>query len=84
VSLCGEIAGDVNFTALLLVLGLCEFSMHPTQILHVRDRLATLDHAHLRRQASRLLRAHTHEQAEALMGEILSERPAPADRASVV
>ncbi|MBB6241625.1 MULTISPECIES: phosphoenolpyruvate--protein phosphotransferase [unclassified Rhodanobacter] len=71
VSLCGEIAGDVNFTALLLVLGLCEFSMHPTQILLVRDRLATLDHAHLRRQASRLLRAHTHEQAETLMNEIL-------------
>ena len=78
VSLCGEIAGDVNFTALLLVLGLCEFSMHPTQILHVRDRLATLDHAHLRRQASRLLRAHTHEQAEALMGEILGGHVAPA------
>ena len=84
VSLCGEIAGDVNFTALLLVLGLCEFSMHPTQILHVRDRLATLDHAHLRRQATRLLRAHTHEQAEALMGEILGERPASADHAPSV
>jgi len=81
VSLCGEIAGDVNFTALLLALGLCEFSMHPTQILHVRDQLATLDHAHLRRQASRLLRAHTHEQAEALMGEILAECSAPADHA---
>jgi phosphotransferase system enzyme I (PtsI) len=82
VSLCGEIAGDVNFTALLLVLGLCEFSMHPTQILHVRDRLATLDHAHLRRQASRLLRAHTHEQAEALMNEIVGDHEvATADHA---
>jgi phosphotransferase system enzyme I (PtsI) len=72
VSLCGEIAGDVNFTALLLALGLCEFSMHPAQILQVRDRLATLDHAHLRRNVPRLLRAHTHEQAEALMNEILA------------
>ena len=79
VSLCGEIGGDVNFTALLLVLGLCEFSMHPSQILLVRDRLATLDHAYLRRQAPRLLRANTHEQAEALMGEILGERLPPAD-----
>ncbi|WP_266183937.1 phosphoenolpyruvate--protein phosphotransferase [Dyella humicola] len=71
VSLCGEIGGDVNFTALLLALGLCEFSMHPSQLLHVRDRLATLDHASLRANAPRILRAHTHEQAEALLAEII-------------
>jgi phosphotransferase system enzyme I (PtsI) len=70
VSLCGEIGGDVNFTALLLALGLCEFSMHPSQLLHVRDRLATLDHASLRANAPRILRAHTHEQAEALLAEL--------------
>ncbi|MFC4525471.1 phosphoenolpyruvate--protein phosphotransferase [Dyella halodurans] len=70
VSLCGEIGGDVNFTALLLALGLCEFSMHPSQLLHVRDRLAALDHAALRANAPRILRAHTHEQAEALLAEI--------------
>ncbi len=69
--MCGEIAGDVNFTALLLLLGLNEFSMHPAQILQVRDRLATLDHANLRRHAAQLLRAHTHEQAEAMLDEIL-------------
>ena len=71
VSLCGEIAGDMNFTALLLILGLHEFSMHPSQILHVRDRLATLDHGHLRRHAAQLLRTHTHEQAEAMLAEIV-------------
>jgi phosphotransferase system enzyme I (PtsI) len=70
VSLCGEIGGDINFTALLLALGLCEFSMHPSQLLHVRDRLATLDHASLRANAPRILRAHTHEQAEALLAEL--------------
>jgi phosphotransferase system enzyme I (PtsI) len=53
------------------MLGLNEFSMHPTQLLQVRDRLATLDHAHLRRHASRILRAHTHEQAEAMLNEVL-------------
>ncbi|CAM5526170.1 Phosphoenolpyruvate-protein phosphotransferase OS=Rhodanobacter lindaniclasticus OX=75310 GN=B1991_15810 PE=3 SV=1 [Rhodanobacter lindaniclasticus] len=57
VSLCGEIAGDSNFTALLLMLGLHEFGMHPSQILQVRDRLAALDRAHLRRHAAALLRA---------------------------
>ncbi|KRE90770.1 phosphoenolpyruvate-protein phosphotransferase [Frateuria sp. Soil773] len=70
VSLCGEIGGDVNFTALLLALGLCEFSMHPSQILHVRDRLAALDRAELRRHAPRLLRAYTHEQVEELLAGI--------------
>ena len=71
VSVCGEIAGDVNFTALLLALGLCEFSMHPAQILQVRDRLATLDHAALRRQSSRLLHASTHEAVGKLLNELL-------------
>ena len=71
VSLCGEIGGDVNFTALLLALGLCEFSMHPSQLLHVRDRLASLDHVTLRANAPRILRVHTHEEAEALLAEIV-------------
>jgi phosphotransferase system enzyme I (PtsI) len=70
VSLCGEIGGDENFTALLLALGLCEFSMHPSKILVVRDRLASLDHAKLRSYAPRLIRARTHEEAEALLASI--------------
>jgi phosphotransferase system enzyme I (PtsI) len=70
VSLCGEIAGDTDFTALLLALGLQEFSMHPGQILQVRDHLATLDRSALRQHAPRLLRAHTHEQVAALLAEI--------------
>jgi phosphotransferase system enzyme I (PtsI) len=70
VSLCGEIAGDVNFTALLLMLGLNEFSMHPSQILHVRDRLAALDRIHLRRHAPALLRAHTHEEVAAMLADV--------------
>ncbi|GLQ92287.1 phosphoenolpyruvate--protein phosphotransferase [Dyella acidisoli] len=71
VSLCGEIGGDENFTALLLALGLNEFSMHPSRILVVRDRLATLDHAKLRSFAPRLIRARTHEEAEALLASIV-------------
>jgi phosphotransferase system enzyme I (PtsI) len=77
VSLCGEIGGDVNFTALLVALGLCEFSMHPSQLLHVRDRLATLDHANLRRHAPRLIRAHTQEDVEAMMAELVDREPGP-------
>jgi len=71
VSLCGEIGGDPNFTALLLALGLNEFSMHPSQLLHVRDRITALDHAVLRASATRILRARTHEEAEALLSSII-------------
>ncbi len=67
VSLCGEIGGDVRFTALLLALGLHEFSMHPSQLLHVRDRLATLDQRALRQHCPRLLRAPTHEAVASLL-----------------
>ena len=32
VSVCGEMAGDTEFTELLLAMGLRSFSMHPSQI----------------------------------------------------
>lgn len=70
VSLCGEIGGDTNFTAMLLALGLTEFSMHPSQLLLVRDRLAALDHGMLRNHAARLLRATTHEHVAELLAQL--------------
>lgn len=36
VSVCGEMAGDVSLTRLLLGLGLTHFSMHPQQLLDVK------------------------------------------------
>ncbi len=36
VSMCGEMAGDVRYTRLLLGLGLTEFSMHPSTLLEVK------------------------------------------------
>jgi phosphotransferase system enzyme I (PtsI) len=78
VSLCGEIGGDVNFTALLMALGLCEFSMHPGQLLSVRDRIATLDFHALRKHAPRLIRARSHEEVASLLSEIGTGEVAPA------
>ncbi|HET8764748.1 MAG TPA: phosphoenolpyruvate--protein phosphotransferase, partial [Rhodanobacter sp.] len=69
VSLCGEIGGDTRFTALLIALGLAEFSMHPGLLLQVRDRLATLDGAALRGRSAQLLRAATHEEVSALLAQ---------------
>jgi phosphotransferase system enzyme I (PtsI) len=59
VALCGEMAGDVRYTALLLALGLTEFSMHPSSLLEVRQEISHHDHKRLRAQSLALLRATT-------------------------
>jgi phosphotransferase system enzyme I (PtsI) len=43
VSVCGEMAGDVSMTRLLLGLGLRSFSMHPSQILSVKHQVLRSD-----------------------------------------
>lgn len=48
VSVCGEMAGDVAMTRLLLGLGLRVFSMHPSQILAVKQQILRADTRKLR------------------------------------
>jgi phosphotransferase system enzyme I (PtsI) len=43
VSICGEIAGDPRYTALLAGLGIREFSMSPIKIPRVKNRVRNLD-----------------------------------------
>jgi len=43
VSVCGEMAGDPAFTELLLAMGLRSFSMHPTQVASVKQRVLRVD-----------------------------------------
>ncbi len=43
VCVCGETAGDVTMTRLLLGLGLRSFSMHPAQILAVKQEILRAD-----------------------------------------
>jgi phosphotransferase system enzyme I (PtsI) len=43
VSVCGEMAGDPTITRLLLGLGLRSFSMHPSQILTVKQEILRAD-----------------------------------------
>jgi len=43
VSLCGEMAGDPRFTALLLGLGIRDLSMAPSNIPRVKERIRRLD-----------------------------------------
>jgi phosphotransferase system enzyme I (PtsI) len=51
VSVCGEMAGDPAFTELLLAMGLRSFSMHPSQIASIKQRVLRTD---ARRWAARL------------------------------
>ncbi len=43
ISICGEIAGDPRYTALLIGLGLHELSMTPASIPHVKQRIRNMD-----------------------------------------
>ena len=55
VSICGEMAGDVGMTKLLLGLGLRSFSMHPSQILAVKQQILRSDTAKLKPWAALVL-----------------------------
>ncbi|OYU42470.1 MAG: phosphoenolpyruvate--protein phosphotransferase, partial [Burkholderiales bacterium PBB4] len=55
VSVCGEMAGDVAFTELLLGMGLRSLSMHPSQISSVKQRVLRADTVRLQGAASAAL-----------------------------
>jgi phosphotransferase system enzyme I (PtsI) len=57
VSVCGEMAGDVGLTRLLLGLGLRSFSMHPSQILAIKQEVLRADTSKLRDWAQRVISA---------------------------
>jgi phosphoenolpyruvate-protein phosphotransferase (PTS system enzyme I) len=57
VSVCGEMAGDVRMTRLLLGLGLRSFSMHPSQILAVKQQVLRADTGKLKLWAQEVLKS---------------------------
>jgi phosphotransferase system enzyme I (PtsI) len=72
--LCGEIAGDPTFAAMLVAIGLENFSMLPDRILEQRDALSRCDRNALRSLAPRLLRArHSGEIEDLLRGAVTGE-----------
>jgi phosphotransferase system enzyme I (PtsI) len=57
VAVCGEMAGDVKFTRLLLGMGLREFSMHPAQLLAVKNEILNADLGRLAGATRKILRS---------------------------
>ncbi len=55
VSVCGEMAGDITLTRLLLGMGLRSFSMHPAQILAVKQEVLRADVSKLTMWAEQVL-----------------------------
>jgi phosphotransferase system enzyme I (PtsI) len=56
VSVCGETAGDPLMTRLFLGMGLRQFSMHPAQLLEIKQQVLRSDTSTLQTAVSRLLR----------------------------
>jgi phosphotransferase system enzyme I (PtsI) len=75
VAVCGEMAGEVDLTELLLGMGLRQFSMHPSQVLSVKERLFGLSTKTAAKFAARVLRADDPLQIRKLI-EKASTRPA--------
>jgi len=78
VSVCGEMAGEPAFTELLLAMGLRSFSMHPSQISSVKQRVLRTD---ARRWAARLeaiVSADDPQEACLELSRVLAHAPTPA------
>ena len=57
VAICGEMAGEIDLTRLLLGFGLRQFSMHPAQLLAIKQQVLRTDLAEAQTAAHRILRA---------------------------
>jgi phosphotransferase system enzyme I (PtsI) len=76
VSVCGEMAGDPAFTELLLAMGLRSFSMHPSQIASVKQRVLRADTRRLASMVEAILQS---EEPEATCAELLHHGGAAAN-----
>ena len=66
VSVCGEMAGDAMFTDLLLAMGLRSFSMHPSQIPSVKQRILRADSQKLKGALPAILASEDPEKTASL------------------
>jgi phosphoenolpyruvate-protein phosphotransferase (PTS system enzyme I) len=67
VALCGEMAGDLSLTRLLLGLGLRHFSMHSAHLLDVKQRVLQSSLTHVKPLAIRMLRENDPDRLRVLL-----------------
>jgi len=70
VAVCGEMAGEVELTRLLLGLGLRQFSMHPAQLLAVKQQVLRSSIPEVEVLAQRILRSEEAERTRGLLGRL--------------
>jgi phosphotransferase system enzyme I (PtsI) len=72
VALCGEMAGDVAMTRLLLAFGLRQYSMHTAHLLDVKQVILRSNISRLKPLAQKMLRASDPEKLRALLEKLNS------------
>jgi phosphoenolpyruvate-protein phosphotransferase (PTS system enzyme I) len=70
VAVCGEMAGDLALTRLLLGFGLRNFSMHPSQLLSIKERVLRTDLAAAQPLAQKVLRSSDAEKTRELLAQL--------------
>ncbi|AIO31720.1 phosphoenolpyruvate-protein phosphotransferase [Burkholderia cenocepacia] len=75
VSVCGEMAGDPALTRLLLGMGLTEFSMHPSQLLVVKQEILRAHLKALEKPAADVLAAFEPEEVQAALKRLAVAEP---------
>ncbi len=70
VAVCGEMAGDAAMTRLLLGFGLREFSMHPAQLLAIKQQVLRTRVREVEEPAARVYRTHDPVKARALLAKL--------------
>ncbi|NNG24678.1 phosphoenolpyruvate--protein phosphotransferase [Telluria aromaticivorans] len=72
VAVCGEMAGDTKLTRLLLGMGLREFSMHPAQLLSVKQEILNSDLSAITSRTRRILRSYEPDEIAAAVEQLQS------------
>jgi phosphotransferase system enzyme I (PtsI) len=67
VAVCGEMAGDATLTRLLLGMGLRNFSMHPAQLLAIKERIVRASVRDMQALVQRVLRSTDRDKTRELL-----------------
>jgi phosphotransferase system enzyme I (PtsI) len=70
IAVCGEMAGDAMLTRLLLGVGLRNFSMHPAQLLSIKERIVRASVRDSQALVQRVLRSTDRDKTRELLDKL--------------